>query len=82
MDKEVREKLDWIISILPEPFKTEFVEEVIVDEDEYDIRTLNKVFTYYIDDCQNELPEDVMNKIREKYIFINLGSIMGDGANG
>lgn len=72
MDKDVKERLDWMIDVLPEPFKTEFVEDVLVDEDEYDMRTLNKVFTYYIDDCQRELPESVLDKINEKYVFIRL----------
>ena len=76
MDIEVKEKLDWMLSVLPEPFRTEFKEDVLVDEDEYDLRVLNKVFTYYIDDVQDELPEDTLDKIKEKYVFINLGSIL------
>ena len=76
MDSKVKERLDWIISILPEPFKTEFTEDVLIDEDEYDMRTLNKVFTYYIDDCQEELPESTIKAIQEKYLFIRLDNII------
>lgn len=73
MDAEVKKTLDWINEVLPEPFKTEFNEDVLTDGGEdYDMRTLNKVFTYYIDDCQDELPEEVIDKISEKYIFIQL----------
>ena len=73
MDNEVKKRLDWINEVLPEPFKTEFNEDVLVDGGEdYDMRTLNKVFTYYIDDCQNELPAEVKNKIAEKYFVIQL----------
>ena len=69
---DFQDKMDWINSVLPEPFRSEFFDEVVVDVEEDDIRTLNKVFTYYIDDCQSELPDGVMDKISEKYLCIIL----------
>ena len=75
MDNEVKKRLDWINEILPEPFKTEFNEDVLIDSGEdYDMRTLNKVFTYYITDCQDELSDDIKNKIAQKYLVIQLNS--------
>lgn len=77
MNEEVAEKLEWMVGVLPEPFKTEFQEDVLVDVEEYDIRVLNKVFTYYIDDIQNELPDSVLDKIKEKYLFIEISALFG-----
>ena len=72
MDKNVKERWEWMVSILPEPFKTEFMEDVLVDESEYDMRTLEKVFTYYIQDCWEELPPSVKEIIEEEYLIIEL----------
>ena len=72
MNIEVIKRKDWMISILPEPFKSEFKEDVLDSESDYDMKTLEKVFTYYIQDCWNELPVSVKNIIEEEYFMIEL----------
>lgn len=66
------EKFEWIIKILPDPWKTEFVEDVLVYKNSYNFRVLNKVFMYYIDDIYNELPKETKDEIDDKYIMISL----------
>ena len=66
------EKFEWIIQTLPDPWKTEFVDDILVYKSSYDFRVLNKVFMYYIDDIYNELPEETQDEIDSKYIMISL----------
>ena len=73
MDKTVVERLEWMKSILPDSFKDEFENEVLVDGGEdYDIKTLENVFLYYIQDCWEELPDSVKKIIDEEYLVIEL----------
>lgn len=66
------EKFEWIIQTLPDPWKTEFVDDILVYKSSYDFRMLNKTFMYYIDDIYNELPEKTQDEIDSKYIMIRL----------
>lgn len=66
------EKFEWIIQTLPDPWKTEFVDDILVYKSSYDFRMLNKTFMYYIDDIYNELPEETQDEIDSKYIMIRL----------
>ena len=34
--EDAKEKYEWILNVLPEPFKSEFVEDILVDGFEYD----------------------------------------------
>lgn len=70
--KDAQEKYEWIVNTLPDPWKTEFIEDILVWDYEYDWRTLNKVFMYYIDDCYSELPKEAQDEIDDKYIMIEL----------
>ena len=69
---DAKEKYNWIINTLPEPWKTEFVEDILVWDYEYGFRDLNKCFMYYIDDIYNELPKEAQDEIDDKYIIISL----------
>lgn len=71
-NKEFEEKKEWMINVLPDPFKEEFEVDVLIDLKNMDMKTLNKVFTYYITEIQTELPKEVLEKISEKYLFIEL----------
>ena len=71
IEDEAMEKFEWIIETLPDPWKTEFLEEVLVGHP-YDFKTLNKVFMYYIDDCYSELPQKTQDEIDSEYIMIEL----------
>ena len=72
IEDDAVEKFKWIIKILPDPWKTEFVDDVLVYKNSYDFRVLNKVFMYYIDDIYNELPKETKDEIDDKYIMISL----------
>lgn len=72
IEDDAIEKFEWIIQTLPDPWKTEFVDDILVYKSSYDFRVLNKVFMYYIDDIYNELPEETQNEIDSKYIMISL----------
>lgn len=69
---DAKEKYEWIINTLPDPWKSEFIKDILIWDYEYDFRTLNKCFMYYIDDCYNELPEETQDEINDKYIMISL----------
>lgn len=72
IEEDAVEKFKWIIKTLPEPWKTEFVDDILVYKSSYDFRVLNKVFMYYIDDIYSELPEETQDEINDKYIMISL----------
>lgn len=72
IEDDAVEKFEWIIQTLPNPWKTEFVDDILVYKSSYDFRVLNKVFMYYIDDIYNELPEKTQDEINDKYIMISL----------
>ena len=72
IEDDAVEKFEWIIQTLPDPWKTEFVDDILVYKSSYDFRVLNKVFMYYIDDIYNELPEETQDEIDDKYIMISL----------
>lgn len=72
IEDDAIEKFEWIIQTLPDPWKTEFVDDILVYKSSYDFRILNKVFMYYIDDIYNELPEETQDEIDSKYIMIRL----------
>lgn len=72
IEEDAIEKFKWIIQTLPDPWKTEFIDDILVYKSSYDFRVLNKVFMYYIDDILNELPEETQNEIYSKYIMISL----------
>lgn len=72
IEDDAIEKFEWIIQTLPDPWKTEFVDDILVYKSSYDFRVLNKVFMYYIDDIYNELPEETQDEIDDKYIMIHL----------
>ena len=72
IEDDAVEKFEWIIQTLPNPWKTEFVDDILVYKSSYDFRVLNKVFMYYIDDIYNELPEETQDEIDSKYIMIRL----------
>lgn len=72
IEDDAIEKFEWIIQTLPDPWKTEFVDDILVYKSSYDFRVLNKVFMYYIDDIYNELPEETQDEIDSKYIMIRL----------
>lgn len=69
---EVKGKLEWMVGILPEPFKSEFTEDVLIDDYDYDMKTLEKTFSYYIEDCWEELPQSVKNVVTENYVIIEV----------
>jgi len=72
IEDDAIEKFEWIIQTLPDPWKTEFVDDILVYKSSYDFRMLNKTFMYYIDDIYNELPEENQDEIDSKYIMIRL----------
>lgn len=72
IEDDAIEKFEWIIQTLPDPWKTEFVDDILVYKSSYDFRVLNKVFMYYIDDIYNELPKKTQDEIDDKYIMISL----------
>ena len=72
IEKDSVEKFEWIVNTLPEPWKTEFLSDILVYKSSYDFRVLNKVFMYYIDDIYGELPQEVQDEINSKYIMISL----------
>ena len=72
IEDDAIEKFEWIIQTLPDPWKTEFVDDILVYKSSYDFRVLNKVFMYYIDDIYNELPKETQDEINDKYIMISL----------
>ena len=72
IEDDAVEKFEWIIQTLPNPWKTEFVDDILVYKSSYDFRVLNKVFMYYIDDIYNELPKETQDEINDKYIMISL----------
>lgn len=72
IEDDAIEKFEWIIQTLPDPWKTEFVDDILVYKSSYDFRVLNKVFMYYIDDIYNELPKETQDEIDDKYIMISL----------
>ena len=69
--QEAEELMNWILKTLPDKWKLEFIEEIMVGPS-YDYRTLNKVFMYYCDDILEEIPTKTYNKIAKKYIMISL----------
>ena len=72
IEEDAIEKFEWIINTLPDPWKTEFLNDILVYQCSYDWRTLNKVFMYYIDDYYSELPQETQDEIEDKYIMISL----------
>ena len=72
IEDEAMEKFEWIIETLPDPWKTEFLEDILVYGSSYGFKMLNKVFMYYIDDCYNELPQQIQDEIDSEYIMIEL----------
>ena len=72
IEEDAVEKFEWIVNTLPDPWKTEFLSDILVYKSSYDFRVLNKVFMYYIDDIYGELPQEVQDEINSKYIMISL----------
>lgn len=72
IEEDAVEKFEWIINTLPDPWKTEFLKNILVYDCSYDFRVLNKCFMYYVDDCHNELPQETQDEIADKYIMISL----------
>lgn len=72
IEDDAVEKFKWIVQTLPNPWKTEFVDDILVYKSSYDFGVLNKVFMYYIDDIYNELPKETQDEINDKYIMISL----------
>ena len=72
IEEDAIDKFQWIIQTLPEPWKKEFLNDILVYDSSYDFKVLNKVFMYYIDECYNELPEETQDEINDKYIMISL----------
>ena len=71
IEQEAEELMDWILETLPDQWKLEFIEDIMVGPS-YDYRTLNKVFMYYCEDILEEIPIETYNQIAEKYIMIEL----------
>lgn len=72
IEEDAVEKFKWIVQTLPDPWQTEFVNDILVYKSSYDFRVLNKVFMYYIDDVYSELPKETKDEINNKYIMISL----------
>lgn len=72
IEEDAVEKFKWIVQTLPDPWKTEFVNDILVYKSSYDFGLLNKVFMYYIDDVYRELPQETQYEINNKYIMISL----------
>lgn len=72
IEEDAVEKFKWIVQTLPDPWKTEFVSDILVYKSSYDFGFLNKVFMYYIDDVYRELPQETQDEINNKYIMISL----------
>lgn len=58
------------LKLLPERYHNEFVGEVLVDGES--IRSLRKVFEYYLQDIYNELNKEEKEKIEQTMIIICL----------
>lgn len=62
--------IDKCLKLLPERYHEEFLNDVIVDYES--IRSLRKVFSYYLADIYNELSTDEQERIEEKMLVITL----------
>lgn len=58
------------LKLLPERYHDEFVGEVLVDGES--IRSLRKVFEYYLQDIYNELNKEEKEKVEQTMIIICL----------
>lgn len=58
------------LRLLPERYHDEFVGYVLVDGES--IKSLRKVFEYYLQDIYNELTRDEQEKIEEEFFVIKL----------
>lgn len=58
------------LELLPERYHDEFVGDVLVDGES--IKSLRKVFEYYLQDIYNELTRDEQERIEEEFFVIKL----------
>ena len=58
------------LKLLPERYHDEFVGEVLVDGES--IKSLRKVFEYYLQNIYNELTHDEQEKIEEEFFIVKI----------
>ena len=58
------------LKLLPKRYHDEFVGEVLVDEES--IRSLKKVFEYYIQDIYHELDHEERKVFEQEYFIIKI----------
>ena len=58
------------LNLIPERYHDEFVGEVLVDGES--IKSLRKVFEYYLQDIYNELTHDEQEKIEEEFLIVKI----------
>ena len=58
------------LKLLPERYHDEFIGDVLVDGES--IKSLKKVFEYYIQDIYNELSHEEKEKFEEEYFIIKI----------
>ena len=58
------------LKLLPERYHDEFIGDVLVDGES--IKSLRKVFEYYIQNIYNELSHEEKEKFEEEYFIIKI----------
>ena len=58
------------LKLLPERYHDEFIGDVLVDGES--IKSLRKVFEYYVQDIYNELSHEEKEKFEEEYFIIKI----------
>lgn len=58
------------LKLLPERYHDEFIGEVLVDKES--IKSLNKVFEYYIQEIYNELTHKEQEVFEQEYFIIKI----------
>ena len=61
------------LNLLPVRYHDEFIGDVLVDKES--VKSLNKVFQYYLQDIFPELTSSEKEKIREEYMIIKIYSL-------
>ena len=58
------------LKLLPERYHDEFIEDVLVDGES--IKSLKKVFEYYVQDIYDELSHEEKEKFEQEYFIIKI----------
>lgn len=58
------------LKLLPERYHDEFIGDVLVDKES--IKSLKKVFEYYLQDIWDELNHDEKEKFEQEYFIIKI----------